>query len=190
MHEVNGVFAKPSKTAIHPKTLLYPILEKLFGETFSQGYPREELSRMCQSSIYLLKIMGFPLEAYPFRWVSGCGPASRMLTYDFAWGNAIPMGQVVFRKDFQEIIDRLRAVIERLDIETYSVADWLQCMAAIHYLRSYVMKWNASIEEVVSEVERRMPAMSAHDTNIKAAQWLDVLLMNSDFFAVSQSSPR
>lgn len=190
MHEVNGVFAKTSKTAIHPKTLLYPILEKLFGETFSQGYPHEELSRMCQSSIYLLKIMGFPLEAYPFRWVSGCGPASRTLTYDFTWGNAIPMGQVVFRKDFQEIIDRLRAVIERLDIETYSVADWLQCMAAIHYLRTYVMKWNAPIEEVIGEVERRLTHLKNHEANLKAAQWLDVLLMNSNFFAVSQSSPR
>lgn len=176
MHEVNGVFAKQSKTAIHPKTLLYPILEKLFGETFSRDYPLEELSRMCQSSIYLLKIMGFPLEAYPFRWVSGCGPASRTLTYDFTWGNAIPMGEVVFRKDFQGIIDRLRSVIDGLDKERYGVANWLQLVASAHYLRAYVMKWGASDSEVIAEVERRLPHLNNHEANLIALQLFDRLL--------------
>lgn len=176
MHEVNGVFVKPSKTAIHPKTLLYPILEKLFGETFSRDYPHEELSRMCQSSIYLLKIMGFPLEAYPFRWVSGCGPASRTLTYDFTWGNAIPVGQVVFRKDFQEIIDRFRGVIEGLDEERYSVANWLQFIASAHYLRAYVMKWGASDNEVIAEVERRLPHLNNREANLIALRLLNRLL--------------
>lgn len=176
MHEMNSIFAKPSKAAIHPKTLLYPILEKLFEETFSRDYPLEELSRMCQSSIYLLKIMGFPLEAYPFGWVSGDGPASRTLTHDFSWGNAIPMRQVVFRKDFQEIIDRLRGIIDGLDKERYSVANWLQCIASAHYLRTYVMKWGASDSEVIAEVERRLPHLNNHEANLIALQLLNQLL--------------
>jgi hypothetical protein len=86
------------------------------------------------------------------------------------------MGQVVFRKDFQEIIDRFRGVIDGLDEERYSVANWLQFIASAHYLRAYVMKWGASDSELIAEVERRLPHLNNHEANLIALRLLNRLL--------------
>ena len=163
---------------------LHPILEQLFGETFIHDYAFEDRMRMSQAAIYLLKVTGFPFEEYSYRWVTEDGPASRKLTQDLLWGQEIfPMKKIKFRKEYQDCIDQLRVVVNATERGEYSIRKWLQCISAIHYLRTYVMKWNAPIEEVVSEVERRMPTMSTHDINMKAAQWLDGLLMAPELFA-------
>jgi hypothetical protein len=161
---------------------LRPILDQLFGETFLHSYFYEERMQMSQAAVYLLRVMGFPLPEYSYRWVAGCGPASRALTYDLSWGEAVPMKLVKFRKEYQDCIDRLRKVIEAGDKEPYSIAEWLQCIAALHYLRVYVMKWNAPIEEVISETERRIPHLCNHDANVMASQWLDGLEMDPELF--------
>ena len=98
------------------------------------------------------------------------------LTSDCNWANTIPLRRVVFRKDFQEIIDRLCGVINGLDRESYSVANWLQCIASAHYLRAYVMKWGETDDELIAEVERRLPHLNDHEANLIALQLLNRLL--------------
>jgi hypothetical protein len=44
------------------------------------------------------------------------------------------------------------------------------------------MKWNAPIEEVISETERRIPHLCNHDANVMASQWLDGLEMDPELF--------
>ena len=176
MSDTPNVLQNKKAPAAPPDRYLRPIFEQLFGETHLLDCSREDLIRMEQASVYLLKIGGFPLEKYPFRWLAEFGPASRMLTYDCAWGQNIPIRSIVFRKEFQTIIYRLRAAIERLNTETYSVADWLQCMAAIHYLRTYIMKWNPTVDEVIDETCRRLPRFKDRAFVADAEKQLNTLL--------------
>lgn len=154
---------------------LRPILDQLFGETFLHDYPYEERMRMAQAAVYLLKVTGFPLEEYSYRWLAEYGPASRMLTQDLTWGKAFPMKLVNFRKEYSDCISRLREVMTSDGKGEYTIADWLQCMAAFHYLRTYVMKWGASANEVISEVERRISRLNCRAANIAAANWVEKL---------------
>lgn len=131
---------------------------------------------MSQAAIYLLKVTGFPLEEYSYCWHAERGPVSRTLTYDLTWGKAFPMKYVNFRKECSDCISRLREVMPPEKKSEYTIADWLQCMAALHYLRTYVMKWGATYAEVISEVERRLPHLNNHTANHSAAQTLDCLL--------------
>ena len=144
---------------------LLPVYKKLYGKDFSYGNFDQRLEM--QKAVYLLQDMGVPIGDYGFRWYQH-GPYSQNLQDDMYYESSRKCEDIQLSKEYADRIDKLRSVIFDTCKGDYSISNWVECLASLHYLRENVLTFGANENDVVSELERRKPHLSHHQTNIAA----------------------
>lgn len=144
---------------------LLPIYKKLYDRDFNYKIFDQRLEM--QKAVYLLQDMGVPVGDYGFRWYQH-GPYSQNLQDDMYYENGHPCVELQLSKEHATRIDQLRSVINSISRGEYSISNWVECLASLHYLRENVLAFSATKGEVVSELEKRKPHLSDHTTNLAA----------------------
>lgn len=151
---------------------LLPVYKILYERDFS--YSEFEQRMEMQKAVYLLQDMGVPVGDYGFRWYRH-GPYSQNLQDDMHYESGRICATLTLSKEYAESIDRLRDVIHSKKKGNYSVSHWVECLASLHYLRENLLSFNAPMEEVVAELEKRKKHLSDHSTNVSAYQLVEGL---------------
>lgn len=144
---------------------LLPVYKALYECDFSYS----ELNRRIemQKAIYLLQDMGVPVGDYGFRWYLH-GPYSQSLQDDMYYESRRGIVALTLSREYAESIGRLHDVIRSEKRGSYSVTNWVECLASLHYLRENLLDFNATESEVVQELENRRVHLNHHDTNVAA----------------------
>lgn len=151
---------------------LFPVYKKLYERDFS--YSEFDQRMAMQKAVYLLQDMGIPVGDYGFRWCL-YGPYSQSLQEDMHYESGRPCAEVTFSKEYAEGIARLHDVIHSKERGNYSICHWVECLASLHYLRENLLSFNATMEEVVGELEKRKTHLNNHNTNVSAYQLVEGL---------------
>lgn len=144
---------------------LLPVYETLYGRKFS--YTNFEQRMEMQKAVYLLQDMGVPVGDYGFRWYQH-GPYSQRLHDDMYYENGRGCRAINLSKEYNESINRLRDVIHNKAGKAYSISNWVECLASLHYLSENLLSFSASKEDVVRELETRKKHLNDHETNLSA----------------------
>lgn len=154
---------------------LLPIYKKLFHEDFTYGEFEHRMKM--QKAVYLLQDMGVPVGHYGFRWYH-YGPYSQDLQDDMfeADRRPVPEGEVL--ASYQRRISRLYNLIHAAGRGSYSLSQWMECLASIHYLRDNIMDYDATMEQTLDELVRIKPKLADRDANTAAYRHLDWMLEN------------
>lgn len=144
---------------------LLHVYKTLYEHDFD--YSEFENRLKMQKAVYLLQDMGVPVGDYGFRWYLH-GPYSQNLQDDMHYESARGMASLTLSKEYTDSIDRLHAVIHSEKRGSYSVRNWVECLASLHYLRENLLDFNATEDEVVQELENRKTHLSDHNTNVAA----------------------
>lgn len=151
---------------------LLPIYKTLYGKNFS--YSDFDQRMEMQKAVYLLQDMGVPVGDYGFRWYLH-GPYSQSLQDDMHYESGRPCANLTLSKEYVESIELLRSVIQSDKHGQYSVSNWVECLASLHYLRENLLSFNSTEEEVVTELERRKKHLNDHNTNLSAYKLVEGL---------------
>lgn len=144
---------------------LLPLYKALYEREFS--YSDFEQRMEMQKAIYLLQDMGVPVGDYGFRWYRH-GPYSQSLQDDMYYEDGHPSSRLLLTKEHADSVEHLHNVIHSIENRVYSICNWVECLASIHYLRENLLNFNASETEVISELEERKSHLNSHTTNIAA----------------------
>ena len=151
---------------------LLPIFEALYGHTFD--YSDFDQRMEMQKAIYLLQEMGVPAGDYGFRWYHH-GPYSQSLQDDMYYENGRMYDPLNLSGEHNASLAKLRSVIQLHSRGPYSVSNWVECLASLHYLRENILSFGANQEEVIHALEQRKPHFNSHETNILAYQQIEEL---------------
>ena len=151
---------------------LLPVYKILYGRNFS--YSDFDQRMEMQKAVYLLQDMGVPIGDYGFRWYLH-GPYSQSLQDDMHYESGRSATTLTLSKEYSESIARLHDVIHSEDGKAYSVSNWVECLASLHYLHENLLSFDASEEDVVHELEKRKPHLDDHSTNISAYRLVEGL---------------
>ena len=141
---------------------LLPVYKTLYGEDFN--YSEFEHRMQMQKAIYLLQDMGVPVGDYGFRWYLH-GPYSQNLQDDMHFENTRSAISLTFSKEYNDSIDRLYRVIHSEKRGNYTIANWVECLASLHYLRENLLDFNANEDDAIAELERRKEHLNNRKTN-------------------------
>lgn len=78
-------------------------------------------------------------------------------------------------KEYADIIGKLHELINSDKRGNYSVSNWVECLASLHYLRRNVLSFNASKQAVIEELEKRKPHLNNRNVNDAAYQLVENL---------------
>ena len=120
---------------------LLPVYKKLYGKDFSYGNFDQRLEM--QKAVYLLQDMGVPIGDYGFRWYQH-GPYSQNLQDDMYYESSRKCEDIQLSKEYADRIDQLRSVIFDTCKGDYSISNWVECLASLHYLRENVLTFGAN----------------------------------------------
>lgn len=151
---------------------LLPVYKTLYGHDFS--YSNFDQRMEMQKAIYLLQDMGVPVGDYGFRWYLH-GPYSQSLQDDMHYESVRTCAKLTLSKDYAESIDRLHAIVHSDKRKNYSISHWVECLASLHYLHENLLSFDATMDEVVTELENRKPHLNDHDANISAYELVEDL---------------
>lgn len=151
---------------------LVPVYKILFDEDFD--YQEFDNRMKMQKSVYLLTEMGVPVGNYGFRWYLH-GPYSQDLHDDMYYENGRPVSDIKIFQDYDKRIDKLRAVIHSDKKGTYSVSNWMECVASIRYIRDNVLPFDAAMEDVLAELSKRKKHLSQKTVNETAYKMVEEL---------------
>lgn len=151
---------------------LLPVYKTLYERNFS--YSEFDQRMEMQKAVYLLQDMGVPVGDYGFRWYLH-GPYSQSLQDDMHYESGREVAALTLSKEYAESIGRLHDVIHSEKRGSYSVTNWVECLASLHYLRENLLDFNATEDEVVQELENRKKHLSNHDTNVAAYRLVEGL---------------
>lgn len=151
---------------------LLPVYKTLYEKNFSYSNFNQRMEM--QKAVYLLQDMGVPVGDYGFRWYQH-GPYSQRLHDDMHYESGRECRALTLSREYAERINQLHDVIHAEEGEKYSVSNWVECLASIHYLRENLLSFNASEEEVVQELERRKIHLNDHRTNLSAYRLVEGL---------------
>ena len=151
---------------------LCPIFKKIYGHEFDYSSFNQRMEM--QKAIYLLQDMGVPVGDYGFRWYLH-GPYSQSLQDDMYYESGQPTKDILFEKEYVEKIKKINNVIKSNEKGNYSISQWVECLASLHYLRANVMSFTSSDEELVAELQKQKPHLSDKKVNIKACKLLKEL---------------
>lgn len=144
---------------------LLPVYKALYGRDFS--YSSFEQRMEMQKAVYLLQDMGVPVGDYGFRWYQH-GPYSQRLHDDMYYENGRECRAINISKEYIDSINRLYDIIHDKAGDVYSISNWVECLASLHYLRENLLSFNASKEDVVRELEKRKKHLNNHNANLYA----------------------
>ena len=151
---------------------LNPLFYQLYGEKFN--YYRFDHRMEMQKSVYLLQDMGVPVGGYSFRWYQH-GPYSQRLQDDMFEGKNSTETNMEFFEDYTGRIEKLRDVIGSKKKGHYSVSQWMECIASLRYLRTKVLRYNASVKQVVDALEAEKKHMDDNQINMAAYEQMEAL---------------
>lgn len=144
---------------------LLPIYKMLYDEEFS--YADFEKRMEMQKGIYLLQDMGVPVGDYGFRWYLH-GPYSQELQDDMYYEDGRPTAELSLSSENANSIVQLHDIIHSIERGDYSISNWVECLASLHYLRDNMLSTSSSEDEVISELERRKSHLNNHSVNVSA----------------------
>lgn len=144
---------------------LCPVYKMLYNQDFD--YSDFDQRMQMQKAVYLLQDMGVPVGDYGFRWYKH-GPYSQTLHDDMFFENGRTALAFPLHREYSEKIHKLRDVISSTQRGSYTIAQWVECLASLHYLKENMLDFNATDREVVAELERRKTHLDQHDTNTSA----------------------
>ena len=151
---------------------LLPVYKKLYERDFN--YSEFDQRMEMQKAVYLLQDMGVPVGDYGFRWYLH-GPYSQNLQDDMHYENGREAVLLTLSKEYNDSISRLYDVIHSPKRGSYTIANWVECLASLHYLRENILDFNASEAEAVRELENRKKHLCNHDTNVAAYRLVEGL---------------
>ena len=142
---------------------LKPLYKYVFDEEMDakQFNCRKEL----QKEIYLLQEMGVEVGNYSFFWYNH-GPYSQDLQNDILRLNTSKTETIAFSKEVKEILDMLKSMFN--EETTYSIGNWVECLASVQYLRTNIFYRNEKQGEIIKELEKRKPHLNDRKSNLKA----------------------
>lgn len=144
---------------------LMPLYKKLYGKSFS--YSNFDQRMEMQKAVYLLQDMGVPVGDYGFRWYLH-GPYSQTLLDDMHFEDGRRITELPLYDDYAESIDKLYSIIHSKERGGYSITEWVECLASLHYLKENVMSFNATCDDVICELEKRKKHLADHTVNTNA----------------------
>lgn len=144
---------------------LLPVYKKLYERSFS--YSDFEQRMEMQKAIYLLQDMGVPVGDYGFRWYLH-GPYSQGLQDDMHYESGRTCAELTLSKEYADSIAQLHDVIHSSKRGSYSISHWVECLASIRYLQENLLSFNATMDEVIAELERRKTHLNNHIVNVSA----------------------
>lgn len=151
---------------------LVPLYKKLYNRDFD--YSSFDHRMEMQKAIYLLQDMGVPVGDYGFRWYLH-GPYSQNLHDDMHFENGRTITAPIWSEEYINSIERLYNCIHSDKRGSYSMTNWVECLASLHYLKENVVSFNATAEIVVNELEKRKKHLNNHQTNICAYHLVEEL---------------
>lgn len=149
---------------------LLPLYRRLFDEEFD--YSDFDKRLKMQKAVYLLQNMGVALGDYGFRWYFH-GPYSQDLQDDMHDAMHSPAAADGAMKHFEKRIERLRELVTSPERGGYSLPDWMECLASLHYLRNNIMDYDADMEQTLDELQRAKPKLDDRAVNAAAYQLLN-----------------
>ena len=144
---------------------LMPLYHRLFGKKFD--YSDFDMRLQMQKAVYLLQNMGVDLGDYGFRWYYH-GPYSQDLQDDmYEAMKEPPTGEEVLAR-FDQRIERLKKLIDADERGAYTLPQWMECLASLHYLRNNIMDYDADMDQTLDELERVKENLGNRDINASA----------------------
>ena len=126
---------------------LLPLYKRLYEKDFD--YSEFEMRMNMQKAVYLLQTLGVPVGDYGFRWYLH-GPYSQDLQDDmYAAGKEKTEPQDVLAQ-YNRRIDRLYHLIHAVNRGSYSISQWMECLASLHYLQDNVMDYDATMDDTLA----------------------------------------
>lgn len=142
------------------KHILMHLYEKIFNESFCKDNP--EHRRKMMAAVYLLQDLG-GLYGWDFIWLNSSGLVSHDLISDM---NDLSYRLINFSSD---MLDHIQTVKTMLNNPVGYASDvWAKCLASLVYLRYEIIPIYASDDEIIYDLEARIPEMSDHDANLCA----------------------
>lgn len=151
---------------------LLPIYKMLYDKEFSYSDCDQRMEM--QKGIYLLQGMGVPVGDYGFRWYLH-GPYSQDLQDDMYYEDGKPTAELSLSGENADSIMHLHSIIHSSERGDYSVSNWVECLASLHYLRDNMLDVSTSATEVVSELEKRKEHLNNHSANLSAFRLVEGL---------------
>ena len=151
---------------------LLPVYNEIYGRDFD--YSNFDQRMEMQKAIYLLQDMGVAVGDYGFRWYLH-GPYSQSLQDDMYYENGHSYTKMNLAKEYADSIGKLHELINSDKRGNYSVSNWVECLASLHYLRRNVLSFNASKQAVIEELEKRKPHLNNRNVNDAAYQLVENL---------------
>lgn len=151
---------------------LIPVYKKLYDEDFD--YSDFNMRMKMQKAVYLLQDMGVAVGDYGFHWYHH-GPYSQELQDDMHEENKTRTSDERVLARYGRRIEALYDVIHNGCGKAYALPHWMECLASIHYLRDNIMDFDATMEDVLEELEHRKAHLGNREANIAAYRLLEGL---------------
>ena len=151
--------------------LLRPLYFQIFGSEFcSDNY--EDQQKM-QNSMYLLQEMGIFVGDYNFFWLKK-GVYSIALRNDIINLSGTDEMDVNFSQDAKDSVELLRKVFFKSGVN-YPLVRWIECLASMLHLKSYILPVSSSDETILEELQKRKPYFCNKEDNLAALNSLKEL---------------
>ena len=149
---------------------LLPIYLKLYGEEFD--YSQFDNRMNMQKAVYLLQTLGVPVGQYGFRWYLH-GPYSQDLQDDMYAAAKVKNVPKEVLGQYKRRVDRLYQLIHAVNRGSYSISQWMECLASLHYLQDNVMDYDATMDDTLAELQRVKPKLNDDQANRRAYRELN-----------------
>lgn len=141
---------------------LNSIYSIIFQEPFC--YADFDKRKKLQKAIYLLENMGVSVGDYSFSW-DIYGPYSLSLDCDAILSAKEFAGTITFSNYATKCFSQLKDYINQEKV--YTCAEWLECIASLHYLKTIFRIDNSVVIQVLTE---KKPYLSNVSDNQKALE--------------------
>lgn len=140
------------------------VLKELYKKVYDNSFNYDDMDSriMLQKAVYLIENMGVNVGDYSFSW-DKYGPYSLALDYDSERCSKTSERAVTFSGYAEECINRLKSYV--CNKEAYSCKCWVECIAALHYLR---VVYHLDDVQIIEELKRRKPYLDNYAANQKA----------------------
>ena len=144
---------------------LLPLYKTLYDKDFSYSDFNQRMEM--QKAIYLLQDLGVPVGDYGFRWYLH-GPYSQKLQDDMYYEDGSTVAHLSLSDEYAGTIRNLHEIIHSTKRGSYSISNWVECLASLRYLRKNVLSFNTTKEEVLAQLEQRKTHLNNRTVNAEA----------------------
>lgn len=150
------------------------LLESIFVEIFQRNFHPTSLEDriILQKAVYLMRNLGISCGDYEFVW-DKFGPFSPSLSDDMKKEMIQTDYPIRFTKEAERIMNSLKNIFS--DIDEYSICNWVETIASLHYLREYMYP-SFSDDQIIQKLETLKEHLRNHTENVRAMKSLNELL--------------